>query len=104
MLGRVERAAAKTRGKLWRLPQGYPALELGGDDWVYGELVQPVSDSLLALVDKYEGVDEGLYQRLDVDVVVGLRVVSAWTYAMVTPKTRGGILIPSGRYTSVTRR
>jgi gamma-glutamylcyclotransferase (GGCT)/AIG2-like uncharacterized protein YtfP len=92
------------RGALWRLPAGYPALCLEGDDLVHGELVDAPDPRRLALLDRYEGVDEGLYRRARVEVVVGLRPMSAWAWVMEDPRARGGRRLPDGRWRSLRRR
>jgi gamma-glutamylcyclotransferase (GGCT)/AIG2-like uncharacterized protein YtfP len=71
---------------------------------VHGELVAVPSDRLLGLLDSYEGVDEGLYRRVEIDVTVGLRSQRAWAYVMDDPRARGGRLLRDGRWPGVRRR
>lgn len=104
LLGRFTRRNATVKGSLYRLPAGYPALALDGASVVYGELVELVDPRTLALLDHYEGVDEGLYARVPCDVVVGLRREAACVYAMSDPRARGGVPIPAGRWNGSIRR
>ena len=103
MLGDAIRKPATTNGQLWRLPAGYPALVPGGSALVHGELVLGVSDRLLGLIDTYEGVAEGLYRRVEIDVTSALRRHRCLTYVMDNPADRGGRLIRSGRFRAVRR-
>lgn len=89
---------AKVRGALYQMPAGYPALVLGGQDWVFGEYLSKPEDRLLDILDVYEGVHENLYQRVEVDVVVGLVRHHAWTYVMKHPKRKGGKHLKGGRW------
>jgi gamma-glutamylcyclotransferase (GGCT)/AIG2-like uncharacterized protein YtfP len=104
LLAGLGRTTAMVRGSLWSLPAGYPALCLEGDDRVHGELVDPPSPRLLELLDRYEGVDEGLYRRVRVEVIVGLRPGTAWAWVMDAPRLHGGRAIPEGRWRAVRRR
>ena len=97
LLGSCRRTAATARGTLWDLPAGYPALS-DGDGVVHGELVELDNPAVLTLLDRYEGVDEGLYHREQIEVVVGLRRVSAFAYRMANPRLRGGLPVTSGRW------
>ena len=98
LLAGLDRRPAWIRGLLYGLPAGYPAVVLGGDGRVHGELVDPPDDRLLGLLDRYEGVDEGLYARVRCDVQLGLRVEPAWVYAMEAARARTGRLVPDGRW------
>jgi len=89
---------AKTQGSLYHLPAGYPALKLGGEGWVYGELLSTPDASLLRVLDFYEGTHQGVYQRVATEVLVGLVRHEAWTYAMKHPERRKGQIIPGGRW------
>jgi gamma-glutamylcyclotransferase (GGCT)/AIG2-like uncharacterized protein YtfP len=104
LLGSLGRSAARARGALYHLPAGYPALMLGADDVVYGELVEAPGPRLLALLDQYEGVSEGLFSREQIDVEVGLRRVKAWAYVMERPEARGAKRLKSGRWRCIRRR
>ena len=98
LLQGLRRADATVRGSLWRLPAGYPALQLGLDGVAYGELVYTPGPRLLQLLDHYEGVADGLYSRVEISVVVGLLQERAWAYVMENPRLRGGRRITSGRW------
>lgn len=99
----LRREAATARGLLYDLPAGYPALAVG-DGVVHGELVHDVSDAVLAILDRYEGVAEGLYQRVDAPITVGARTVVGQLYLMTDPAERGGRLVRSGRWRVLRRR
>ncbi len=86
------------RGTLYHLPAGYPALKLEGDQWVHGELLHTPDERLLRILDLYEGVHERLFERVEAEALVGLVRHPVWVYVMRNPKTRGGILIPGGRW------
>ncbi|TVQ91388.1 MAG: gamma-glutamylcyclotransferase [Deltaproteobacteria bacterium] len=100
MLGDPPRRPAKVFGRLYHLPAGYPAVSLGGEEPVYGELLPPVPEPLLRLLDHYEGVADGLYRRVQVRAITGLEQHLAWIYVMDDPMARGGRRIPSGRWRS----
>lgn len=104
LLAGRHRVKATVRGSLFALPAGYPALRPGGDGVVHGELVEGVDERVLALVDRYEGLDEGLYERIELDVDVGLKRERAWVYVMRHPERRGGRRVPDGRWKWVVRR
>ncbi|MEZ4238513.1 MAG: gamma-glutamylcyclotransferase family protein [Myxococcota bacterium] len=104
LLGALGRRAAQVRGALYRLPAGYPALVADDAGWVHGELVDPPSAPVLALLDTYEGVDEGLYRRIVCDVRVGLRTQPAWAYVMDAAQARRGRRVEDGRWRPVRRR
>ena len=89
---------AKVHGALYQMPAGYPAMVLGGQQWVHGEYLAEPDSRLLDILDVYEGVHENLYQRVPVDVVVGLVRHHAWTYIMKNPKRKGGKPIRGGRW------
>lgn len=107
LLARHERQPASLRGRLYHLPAGYPALDAqpqAGDPAVHGELVMRVDEARLRLIDRYEGVDEGLYRRVERDVDLGLRRIRAWVYVMDHPERRGGRLLTDGRWRRVRAR
>ena len=63
--------AATVRGRLFRVPAGYPALVLDPDGApIHGELVMDVDPGLLMVLDLFEGVRDGLYQRVPVSVAL----------------------------------
>lgn len=104
LLGYAPRREATVRGTLYQLPAGYPALALAGDGVVHGELVDVNDPALLRLLDHYEGVDEGLYRRVEVEAVVGLRREPAWAWVQDDPRLRGGRRVIGGRWTHPRRR
>ncbi len=66
--------AATVRGTLYDLGD-YPALTLDGSDQVHGEIWSCTPETLMIL-DSYEGVAEGLFERLRVAV----DDEQVWTY------------------------
>jgi gamma-glutamylcyclotransferase (GGCT)/AIG2-like uncharacterized protein YtfP len=104
LLSGCARRPATIRGELFRMPPGYPALRWGGDDVVHGELVQLRDAAILAVLDAYEGVDQGLYARAVHPVRVGLRPIPAWVYVMRDPMAQGGVPIAGGRWRPAGRR
>ena len=103
LLGDAERIPATTRGTLWGLPAGYPALSAGAET-VHGELVLLAHPQILGVLDRYEGVDQGLYRRVEIEVTARSRPHTAWAYVMDHPRSRGGRRIWSGRWTATRRR
>jgi len=103
MLGDRRRRPARARGTLYDLPAGYPALTRG-DGEVFGELIEPVDESLLRLIDHYEGVHEGRMVRAIRRVHVDTTHVQAWMYLMDNPRQYGGRPIASGRWRGARRR
>jgi gamma-glutamylcyclotransferase (GGCT)/AIG2-like uncharacterized protein YtfP len=63
---------AMTRGRLYDLPAGYPAMTVG-DDWVQGYVLGLMDTLLLARLDDYEDYDpsraapENLYYRTQIE-------------------------------------
>jgi len=56
--------AATVRGRLYRVPAGYPALVIDPKGHpIHGELVLDPTPGLLRVLDVYEGVGQGLYRR-----------------------------------------
>lgn len=109
MVEPCERRAATVRGALYHLPDGYPALVLGGEDDVHGELLSGVDLRRLDVLDAYEGVEQGLFQRVEVEVSAvdprrRGRTVSAWAWVMAPHQVARGRRVPSGRWTSPIRR
>ena len=104
LLGDLTRRRAWTRGTLWALPAGYPALVPGDEGRVEGELVDAPDERVLTLLDAYEGVDEGLFERVPVGVFVGLRSFEAWAYTLDAARAKAGRRIPSGRWFAIRRR
>lgn len=104
LCGPGARTEAVVRGTLYALPAGYPALTLRGSGAVHGELVALADERVLRLLDHYEGVDEGLFMRVEVEAIVGLRRVPAWAYIMDDPRFKGGKALRSGVWTAARRR
>jgi gamma-glutamylcyclotransferase (GGCT)/AIG2-like uncharacterized protein YtfP len=74
---------ARARGWLWALPEGWPALVLDPDGLpIEGELLDGVAPARLAQLDRFEGLDHGLYRRETAVVEVGGRYVLAQCYAL----------------------
>lgn len=76
------------RGTLYHLGE-YPGLvESEGDERVPGLILALDDDSALARLDRYEGVDEGLYVRRLVAIARDDGVVDeAWIYFYARPVT-----------------
>ena len=104
LLRGLERRIGSVRGTLFDLPAGYPALVLDGTGRVHGEVVEAPDARLLALLDLYEGVADGLYDRVSVDAKVGLRTERAWTYVLDAARARNGRIVRGGRWRSPRRR
>lgn len=104
MIGPTRRGPATTRGALYQMPAGYPALDPRGDGTVYGEWTDPIEPARLALLDLYEGVPEGLYERVTIEVTTASSRFTAWSWIMFDPARRGGRRLPSGRWRPVVQR
>jgi len=89
---------AKTRGTLYHLSAGYPALQLKGESWVHGQILTAPDPRLLQILDVYEGVHEGLFQRVTTEALIGLVRHEVWVYAMKNPLRHKGKIIPGGRW------
>ncbi|MCB9689170.1 MAG: gamma-glutamylcyclotransferase [Alphaproteobacteria bacterium] len=98
------RRTAAVEGQLWAMPSGRSALVLEPGRKVEGELVDPVPDRVLGMLDLMEGVGEGQTRRELVDVVVGLRRERAWTWVTEAARARVGRRVPDGRWRPVRRR
>lgn len=98
LLAGLGRKGARARGVLFRLPAGYPALRPGGESWIEGELVPWPGPARLALLDRYEGVAEGLFRRAELKVAADSALVSAWVYIMDDPRLRGGVAVGGNRW------
>lgn len=99
------RGPARVRGRLFRMPAGYPALAADPRaGWVHGEWIDPVPEEVLDLLDVYEGVPEGLYQRVVLPVEGRRAGFDAWAWVMERPDRRGGVAIPEGRWRPPPRR
>ena len=60
----------------------YPALAIGGHDFVFGELYE-VQETTMRILDRVEAVDEGLYERGTVKLYDG-EVATAYFYRLKT--------------------
>lgn len=81
-------SADAVRGRLFDLGP-YPALvdlDAPGAGWVEGFVRFVESGELIARLDPYEGVDEGLYRRVAATTRGGRRV---WVYTYARPLPRG---------------
>lgn len=95
LLTGLARRPATTFGQLFRMPAGYPALVPGLNGEVHGELVSDPGPRL-SLLDRYEGVSEGLYERVVIPVLAGGARLEAWSYVMPDAARRGGRLVRTG--------
>ena len=98
--------AARTRGQLFRMPAGYPALHFFPEgDWVKGELLSLQNMARFTVLDLIEGVDRGLYKRVQIPIETETQKLMAWAYTMdvLTIQRRQGVLIPNGDWRSVPR-
>jgi len=85
-------------GELWDTGLGYPALVLGGQGRVYGELYRINPDILQRLdeLEDYHGPDRpNEYERVELDVYTDQHIYSAFAYVYTTPPEQGKYL-PSG--------
>ena len=80
---------ASVRGHLWRAPAGYPALMVddSGPE-IQGELLKLDQESILMVLDLYEGVAEGLYSREVIEVSTNGQKERAWAYIMSRTQLR----------------
>jgi gamma-glutamylcyclotransferase (GGCT)/AIG2-like uncharacterized protein YtfP len=91
-----ERKAAKTMGKVYRMPVGYPVIVLeplnaaGQSDlcWIHGELLTLTAPELVfKLLDEFHGLSaleptKGVYQRVQRKVIVDEIVLDASIYSL----------------------
>ncbi len=97
---------ARVRGRLYGLDPGYPALRLGGSEWVRGVVLDLADPGVLRGIDRLEGFEPGRdeqrneYTRRRVEAFDpgGGSLGPVWTYEMDTDKIQasGGRLIPDG--------
>jgi gamma-glutamylcyclotransferase (GGCT)/AIG2-like uncharacterized protein YtfP len=71
---------ATVAGVLYDIDGRFPALLLYGEALVHGELWRCPA-ALLPELDAYEGVADGLFRRVGVEVTAGDEAVACWTYA-----------------------
>jgi len=101
----AEATPALTRGCLFHLPQGYPALTVG-DRWVTGALLTFPDDRAIAHMDAFEDYDPArpaehnayIRQRQPVFAPDYTALGEAWLYVMAREQVRqcGGVWIPEG--------
>ncbi len=96
LLADCKREPATVMGELYALPAGYPAMVAAGDTEIRGELVFGVDERKLRVIDMYEGVDDGLYRRVEVVARLGLDRIPCLAYVMDRPWERGGRRLPNG--------
>ncbi|HEX7854370.1 MAG TPA: gamma-glutamylcyclotransferase family protein [Sphingobium sp.] len=88
---------ACVRGTLYDLGD-YPGAVLGGTGLIVGELLRPLDDALLAILDGYElydPVDEKRSEYLRLRVTIVDANLSAWIYAY-NHSLKGVPIIPGG--------
>lgn len=80
---------ATCRGRLYLVPAGYPVLvpDPAGPE-IAGELLELASPSNFRVLDLYEGVNEGLYQRATVSVRCRGRDLEAQAYVLSAAQVR----------------
>ncbi len=111
----IEATYAITRGQLFSLPAGYPAMTLG-NGWVRGFVLTLSDPKVLRVLDEYEGYQEGrscsvsagespdqnLYDRQVIEIFNPTQqpLGSAWAYLMSPNKIYrlGGTLLPDGEW------
>ncbi|WP_017655499.1 gamma-glutamylcyclotransferase family protein [Fortiea contorta] len=104
---RAERAT--TRGQLFALPLGYPAMT-PGESLVQGYLLSFANSSILLELDELEDyqpqrqVSQNLYTRQEVEVfnLLGITLAWAWVYLMTPDRVSriGGIRQSDGWWSS----
>ncbi|WP_008317039.1 gamma-glutamylcyclotransferase [Leptolyngbya sp. PCC 6406] len=102
---------AQVQGRLYHLPQGYPALT-DEPGWVTGTLLTLMDGAVLGMLDEFEEYDptrsqlENLYIRLQRPVFTpeGADLGTAWMYVMATEQVERcqGIWIPTGVWNQTT--
>jgi gamma-glutamylcyclotransferase (GGCT)/AIG2-like uncharacterized protein YtfP len=104
-LGGLPAREARVKGRLYRLPAGYPALVVEGEalNWVEGEWISGVGPRLKVL-DQLEGVGQGLFARVRLPVVVGARTLGSWVYVLKPDQVRerGGLHLAEGSWRRVS--
>lgn len=82
-LGGLKRWPATTQGQLFRSPAGYPALVPSPDGReVMGEVVRLDGPARLPVLDLFEGVPDGLFQRRRIAVRSMGRPGEAWAWVI----------------------
>lgn len=101
LLRGLRRWPARTRGRLYRMRAGYPALVMDpAAGWIEGELVELDTPGRLVVLDNFEGVGEGLYAREAIRVAYQGRSATCWAYVMSAKQVRDrkGALLKSGSW------
>lgn len=96
-----------TRGQLYRVPAGYPALVPDPDGReIQGEVVRLDSPARLDVLDIFEGVPQGLYARREVDVLSMGRPGRAWAWVVDarTARFRRYLALETGDWRTIARR
>jgi gamma-glutamylcyclotransferase (GGCT)/AIG2-like uncharacterized protein YtfP len=98
---------ALTRGALYALPAGYPAVT-PGDGWVHGYLLAFEDQAVLASLDALEAYDpsaapgDNEYYRAEAEVFDSAQrtLGRAWIYLMTPDRVRrmSGVLVPQGSW------
>jgi gamma-glutamylcyclotransferase (GGCT)/AIG2-like uncharacterized protein YtfP len=94
-------------GHLYDLPEGYPAMVLG-NALVHGFLLSFLDDTILPILDKYEGYEANSlnndYDRISVEIFNAKQesLGFAWTYVMTREAVdhAQGVPIPNGIWTT----
>jgi len=85
----LEARNASIMGRLWRAPAGYPALELTPQGIpISGEILALDTPSILVALDLIEGVNQGLYERVQATVQTEIGPEMAWVYVMNSTQLR----------------
>ncbi len=89
LLRGLRRWPARTRGRLYRMRAGYPALVMDpAAGWVEGELVALDGPGRLLVLDTLRGVGEGSYSREAIRVASRGRSADCWAYVMSAQQVR----------------
>ena len=89
IVAHLDTQPAIVRGQLWRAPAGYPALFMDPSGLpIRGELLAIEQPSIFMVLDLYEGIAEGLYNREIIDVQTEKGPTQAWAYTMSRQQLR----------------
>ena len=95
LLCNFDSVPATVSGRLWKVPAGYPALELTPEGQpICGELIALDNPSILVALDLIEGVSEDLYNRVETEVFTETGSLHAWVYIMTTSQLRRSNCVP----------